>query len=297
MWSDYRNEVESPAGASCLGGNVYWQNVYDESLYKGSNLKDLIYTSDGYLHMGTQKVTDKDFVGSQLSTYWTMIFRYGLIEIKANLGDVPACTSLWPNGSTTSGTEFEKRFGNQNRTVMTEMDMLENYGRDDYFTSTLHLWWTERDIAGNTYSGHSGLGGGKYDTKGKNSLRYNYDKERYGDDLTTEFHTWSCYWDKDRIIYAFDGKKFLDYDFADNTSISAHCLMNYHIMRCRMGLATYGATYRPNEHPTHTEMLVDYVRIYQSDAKNPQLITGWDQKKDSGTSKIFYPNNPTGGVY
>lgn len=298
MWGDYRNEVSGTAGTSCLGGNVYWQNVYDESLYKGSNLKDLIYTADGYLHMGTQKVTDKDFVGSQISTYWTMIYRYGLIEIRANLGDVPAATSLWNNGASTSGVDFEKRFGNQQRSAMTEMDILENYGKDDYFSSTLHKWWTIYDKNGKSISsGHSGLGGGKYDGNSKNNVRYNYDFERNGDDLTTEFHTWSCYWDKDSVKYAFDGKKFLDYQYSDNESVSIHCLMNYFIMRCRMGLSTYGTTYDPDVHTTYTETLVDYVRIYQSDSLNPQMITGWDQHKSDGTGKTFYPDNATGGIY
>lgn len=297
-WGDYRNEVTATAGASCLGGNVYWQNVHNESLYKGSNLQDLIYQSDGNLHMITQKVTDKDFVGAQISSYWTMIYRYGIMEIRANLADVPAAVSLWVNGSTTSGDDFTKRFGGQNRTCMTEIDILENYGSDSSYGSAIHRWWSQHDKSGGaTGSGHNGIGGiAMYTGKSKNNHTLKY-SEVYGGDLTKDYHVFSFYWDDTCYKFAFDGKKYFDYQFEDNNSVSVHCLMNYFIMRCRMGLATYGATYKPEEHPLTSELLVDYVRIYQSEDMGAQLITSWPEKQENGETKITYPNNAVGGMF
>ena len=296
-WGDYRNEVTAKAYDSCLGGTGYWQNVHGECLYKGSNLQDLIYQSDGNLHMLTQRVTDKDFVGAQISSYWTMNFRYGIMEIRANLADVPAAVSLWVNGSSMSGDDYDKRFGGQNRSCMTEIDILENYGRDTHYGSAIHRWWTQHDKSGGfSGHGHNGIGGiAMYQTKKNNNNLYYSDD--YGGDLTEDYHVFSLYWDDTCYKFAFDGKKYFDYQFEDNNSVSVHCLMNYFIMRCRMGCATYGVTYKPDEHPVLSELLVDYVRIYQSEEMGAQLITAWPEKQKDGEMTVTYPNNALGAQY
>ncbi len=294
-WGDYNNEANGDAGGSCLGGTVYWQNVYGDSKYKGSNLQDLLYTADGNLHMRAQKVTDVDFVGAQISTYWTMMYRYGIIEIRANLADVPAPVSLWLNGANVPPKE---RFGDQSRACMTEIDILENYGSDASYGSAIHRWWSKynkNDIGAG--SGHNGIGGNPLytgDSTNNHTVKFT---EKYGEDLTADFHIFSLYWDENCYKFALDGRKYFDYQFADNESVSVHCLMNYFIMRCRMGLATYGTTYRPGEHPLTSEALVDYVRIFQSTDLDPQMVTAWPQKQETGESKVFYPDNAIGGQY
>lgn len=296
-WGDYNTESNNTtgAGASCLGGTVFWQNVYGDTQYKGNNLENLIFAADGNLHMKTQKVTDVDFVGAQVSTYWTMMYRYGIIEIRANLADVPACVSLWINGANVPPVE---RFGDQSRVAMTEIDILENYGKDSSYGSAIHRWWTTVNKDGTPgASGHNGIGGNPlYTGTSKNNQHVNF-TEKYGEVLTDDFHVFSHYWDKNCYKFALDGRTYFDYQFEDNESVSIHCLMNYFIMRCRMGLATYGTTYKPGEHPTISEALIDYVRIYQSGAENSQMITAWPQKQATGESKVLYPENPLGSNY
>jgi len=302
-WGDYKTEsTEGFWEASCLGGTCYWQDM-DGNTYKGKKggykERQLLYQSDGNLHLGTTIISDVDFMGSQISSYWTMSFRYGLMEIRADLGGTPAATSLWFNGATTGSTAFEERFGQQHRVAMTEVDILENFGYDHYYASCIHKWWTNYDSTGRVNgSGHKSMDGDAlYGPNSVNSKKLTYNTEKYGDMLTSDYRLFSMYWDEYGITFAFDGRKYCHYDFADNQSVSTHCLMNYIIMRCRMGGSTYGVTYDKSEHTEFEETLVDYVRVYQSTKDNCQMITAWPQHQESGTSKIFYPEHDNGNTY
>ncbi len=297
-WGDYYNDTMTASADSCLGGKLYWQNIYKESPYEGSAPR-LIYQADGNLHMGAKRITSKDFLRSQIATYYTMIYRYGLIEIRANLADAPATVSLWLNGGLTGNDTFKNRFDAQNRSCMTEIDILENYGSSESYGSAIHRWWQQFDKTGApaSSSGHSGIGGiAMYSGKSKNNHTLKY-SEIYGGDLNADYHVFSFYWDETCYKFAFDGKKYFDYQFEDNNSVSVHCLMNYFLMRCTMGNATYGATYVPGQHTEFTELLVDYVRIYQSEEMGAQMITAWPQKQENGESKTLYPNNPVGSQF
>ena len=300
-WGDYRNESTTGVWeASCLGGMAYWQDLWGDTYDPQKwNQRDLSYVSDGALHLGTAYIREKDFMGAQISTYWTMIFRYGLLEIRADLGETPAATSLWFNGASTGTSSFEERFGQQQRVAMTEFDILENFGYNHYYASTVHRWWTNYDVTGVTNgSGHTSMDGNAlYGPNSGNSKKLMYNTEKYGDMLTSDYRIFSMYWDEYGVTFAFDGRKYCYYDFADNQSVSIHCLMNYIIMRCRMGGSTYGVTYEKEKHPQYCETMVDYVRVYQSDKDNSQMITAWPQKQEKGTATIFYPENNNGTTY
>ncbi len=289
-WGDYNHGDTSEA--SSIGGTAYWQNVYGETLYKGDDMGDLIYPSDGNLHLVTKRLGEKDFGGALISTYTTMLYRYGIIEIRANVADVPASVSLWQNGGSIEDEDFVKSWGkSQVRAAMTEYDIFEDYGQTDYFTSTIHKWWSRTtETGGYAAGGHQSLASDtRYHTDDNNTTVY-YDTAKYGDTLDADFHIFSLYWDGTKVMYAFDGKSHLEYKFIDNDSASLFGLMDYVIMSCRMGLTSYGAAYRASVHPPMTEALIDYVRIYQREDQNAQLLTAWDDG-------IMYPNNPTGMSY
>lgn len=297
-WGDYNNYANKTELASHLGGTLYWQNCYGESAYTGDGMMDLMYTSDGKLHLVTQYIGDKNFGGALISTYPTMIYRYGLIEIRAKIAKVPAAVSLWQNGAQTTNDNF-KHWGNQNRTAMTEIDIFEDYGGNDYFTSTIHKWWSRYDSSGKyTGSGHKSLSGlGQFHTD-DNNVRYTYPTEKYGDKLIDDFHLFSCYWDGTKIKFAIDGKKYLTYDFLDVESVSLHCLMNYVIMSCRMGQAGYSTTYDPNLHDEVCEAQIDYVRLYQREDQSAQMLrTTTEKRPDDREITVRYPNNPMGNAY
>ncbi|MBE6739119.1 MAG: hypothetical protein E7565_02235 [Ruminococcaceae bacterium] len=300
-WGDYRNQANGDTpGASALGGKTYHYNVFGETQFKGAT-KDLIYQADGCAVLATQRVTDVDFVNSTLSTYHTMTYKYGVVDIYAQIAPYPAHCSYWMNGASASnpGTNFGDRFGYQNRACMTEVDILENFSQNNSYAANVHRWWSMNNAEGaSTGSAHNSMDGNAlYSANSGNSKKFTYDNEKYGKDMTGDFHMYSYYWDDERMMFAFDGKVFCDYKYTENYSVSVHCLMNYFITSCGMGNAAYGATYNKNEDGDYYEHKIDYVRIYQTGAINSQLITAWPQKQQKGEMKVFYPENTIGAQY
>ncbi|MBR2044500.1 MAG: hypothetical protein IJ946_09230 [Clostridia bacterium] len=301
-WSDYRTGKDT-VNTSALGGNFYQVNVRGESKYEGSEKKNLIHQADGYMVCGTKRVNDKDFITSQISTYWTMTFKYGVMDIYSKLAPDPAYTTYWANGAATSDKNWQKRFGGQaqDRYCMTEIDILENYSRPHEYGSTIHWWWSAYNADGtkNTgTNGHTGLGGNAlYKKGGENSAYLIYDQAKYGDLLPDDFHMYSFYWDDECFKFAFDGKIFMRYYFKNHDSVSVHCLMNYLISSCAMGSANYGYTYSKDKHEDYYEHKIDYIRLYQTDAINSQLVTAWPETQANGTPTIRYPENTLGNQY
>lgn len=301
-WSDYRTDNQNVV-ASALGGSFYKVNVRGESKYAGNEKKGLIYQNNGHLYLGSKRVNDKDFLTSTVSTYWTMTYKYGIMDVYAKLAPDPAYSTLWVNASDTGSERFMKRFGGsaQNRVCMAEIDLMENYSRPYEFSSTVHWWWAavNGDGSRNTgTNGHNNLTGkGLYKKDSDNSQFHSYNHEKYGDYLPDDFHLYSFYWDDKGMKFAFDGKIFLRYNYADGDVASVNCLMNYLIMDCGLGSATYGTTYDKDLHGDYYEFAIDYVRIYQTDAVNSQMITAWPETKAEGTSKVFYPEHTIANAY
>lgn len=299
-WGDYKDDSTTTA-ASALGGTFYNVDVHGESAYPEiANHKDLIYQSDGYMVCGTQRVNDVDFLTTTVSTYWTMSYKYGVLDIYGQLAPAPAYTTYWLNGGAVNSEAYMNRFGKeQNRVCMTEVDILENYSRPHEYGSTVHWWWDGHNADGSKGTqGHKGLGGSvKYKKGSKNSSYLIYNQEKYGDLLPDDFHMYSMYWDEKCMKFAFDGKVFMDYQYSDNESVSVHCLMNYFISSCAMGSPSYGYTYDKDEHKDYYEHKMDYIRLYQTGSINSQLITAWPEKQEKGTATIFYPENTLGNAY
>lgn len=311
-WSDYRNQAVDTTGSSSLGGKSYHYDVYDRTGYKGSDLKDLVFVSDGAITYGCQRVNEIDFVNTTISTYWTMTYKYGLLEMRGDLPEYPAHASYWVNGASTTnpGTSFGDRFGYQNRTCMTEVDILENFSKDNSYAANVHRWWGEHDADGNkTVDAHNSMDGNAlYSGNSTNNKAFKYNFEKYGKNMTADYHIYSFYWDEERMMFAFDGNVFCDYEYKDNYSVSVHCLMNYLISSCGMGDPSYGATYDKETDGDYYEHKLDWVRLYQTGAKNSQLITAWPQfaggayeegesVMTGGTSHTFYPENSIGAKF
>ena len=300
-WGDYNGKANETT-TSCLGGTFYTVSVGGKSKYTGSDAKDLIHQTGGELVCGTKRINDIDFITSQISSYYTMTFKYGMMDIYSKLAPSPAYTTYWANGGGTANPEFIKRFGGteNDRVCMTEIDILENYSRPHEYGSTVHWWWSafNSDGSKNSAGGHAGLGGNNLYKKGsENSMYMIYNTDKYGDLLPDDYHMYSFYWDDECIKYAFDGKVFMDYQYTNHESVSVHCLMNYFISSCAMGSPNYGYTYSKEEHENYYEHRIDYIRLYQTDAKNSQMITAWPEDKANGTSVVRYPENSIGSRY
>lgn len=294
-WGDYNNN-SSTSVPSSLGGTQYQIDIFGETGYKGTGLKKLIYQADGNLVLGTQRVNEKDFIASRISTYWTMTYRYGLMEIRGKLAPTPAYSGYWANGG---NFDIDRHSQDHTRTCMTEIDILENFSKEDSFQSNVHRWWSQVDSDGEQRgSTHNSLdGNAEYSGNSLNNKKKVYDTQRYGGVLSDDYHIYSCYWDDSCMKFCFDGKVYLDYQYEDNMSVAVHCLMNYFITEAGMGSPSYGVTYDKDEHGDYYEHKIDYVRLYQSDLYNCQMITMWPEKQETGTRKVFYPDHPINGAY
>ena len=294
-WGDYNNNSDGTSPSN-LGGTQYQIDLYGETKYKGNDLKKLIFQADGDLVLGTQRVNDIDFMMPRISTYFTMTYRYGLMEIHGKLAPTPAYSGYWVNGA---NFKVDRHSQDHTRVCMTEIDILENFSRDNQFHSNVHRWWSQVDSeGGHVGSTHNSLDGSAvYSGKSLNNKKKTYDTERYGGVLSDDYHIYSCYWDDSCMKFCFDGKVYLDYQYEDNMSVAVHCLMNYFITEVGMGSASYGLSYDKNEHGDYYEHRIDYVRIYQSDLYNCQMVTMWPEKQATGTRKVFYPDHPINGAY
>lgn len=299
IWGDNNYAAQRP-GNSVLGGLIYGMDPAGNTTYKGNLPNKMFYQSDGAITMAAAKITDKDFMGTDMATYHSMWYKYGLIEISAQMAEAPASVSLWLNG--TGEQNVKSRYGDIARSCFSEYDILENYGNPKGFGSAIHRWWSDYSAdMQTTYSGHQSTMSSdtKYHSE-DNNANYTIDTERYGGDLTDNFHTYSMYWDDDCLRFAFDGKQYLEYNFSDQQSVSVHCLLNSPIFSNWMGRAGYGATFVPGEHPEYAEFKMDYVRIYQTDAINSQMVKGDGQYAstvDSSNTVIVYPDHPLTSSY
>ncbi len=303
IWSDYSGSA-SRTTASCLGGKSYKVDPKNESAAFTKDTgkaipQKLVYQADGNLVMGSMRVNEKDFLGSYATTWATMNYRYGFWEVRSKFGPVTADLSYW---MVNTGSEYlESRYGDMGASCFTEIDLVENYGRVNSFGSNVHRWWTDytADLQ-STLSGHDGIGGdSRYKTPG-NDQHYEYDTERYGDDLSTSFNTYSFYWDDKCYKFAFNGKMFLDYQFKDNESVSVHVLPMITILSFHMGMPGYGIGWKEGGSPEYCETFIDSVKVYQTTAVNSQMMIGdgqWVENPSYENTIIMYPENELKGTF
>lgn len=290
VWGDYNYQAGRTA-KSCLGGTNWYANVLNKSTAYGKDLPyKSVYVADGNLVMSTYKLNEKDFVGTYASTFTSMMFKYGVWEVRGKQSLTPGCMSYWLNGA--GSQNYVYRDGGFVRACMTEIDLIETMGSQTWFAANVHRW-------GNDGVHNSMDGVAKYKVAGNNKS-YNVDVEREGGDITENFHTYSMYWDDECMKFAFDGKVFVTYDYKQEESVSVHCLLNYINLHFRMGDATYGRTWKPEEHPDYVEAYIDNIKVYQTAELNSQMITGpaeFSGKYKQVAPVIKYPDNPVTGEY
>ncbi len=297
IWGDYNYAHINGNGASCLGGTQYHVDPMNNCQFPGGLTHQYIYTSDGSLVMTTEKVSDVDFVASAVSTFMSMLYKYGIYEVRGMQGKNPGAMSYWLNG--TGEQNLRTRYGDITRSCMTEVDLIETYGSQNSFGSNVHRWWVDYSAdMQSSQNGHNSMGGSSIYHTNDNNMDFKFDSKRYGGDLSTDYHTYTYYWDDECMKFGFDGKIFCDYQYVDEQSVSVHCLLNYLIFGYGMGSASYGATWKKDVSPELCEARIDSVKIYQTDAINSQMVQSVSEYvKTLPETKIQYPNIPIKGTY
>ena len=295
-WGDYNFQAGRTL-KSCLGGTLWYSGPLNESTAYGKPLPHKnVYQSDGTLKLATYKLNDTDFVGTYASTFFSMLFKYGVWEINAMMGEEPGCMSFWLNG--TGEQNLVSRYGNIGRSCMTEVDLLENYGNEARFETAVHRWFDDYASDGLTATtGHVSAGtSAKYHTN-ENTTVQTYPLERYGATMAQEFNYFSLHWTDEYMKFAFNGRTYLSYTFDDEQSVSVHCLLNYINLHFRMGDASYGRKWNPETHPDYSEAEIDWLRIYQNDTINSQMVYSSTEHVPQAPTTIVYPDHPIKNSY
>lgn len=267
LWGAYYNQTKNQyaqKNATVYGG-VYYTYCPTDGGYttaSGMVVDDAMFVRDGNCVLTTARINDTDFVGSELSTFWHMIYQYGYCEINCKLSEPPSHSGWWMNGAATGDTSFVSLFGRESRGCMTEYDLIENFGIHNYYAANIHYWWSS---TGNNDRGHSSLDG-VADAVAKNQYYVPDDDE---EDMYSDYHILTFLWENDKIVFALDGVKF--YEFYNNSTYYDR-MPNYINLGQGMGGKNYGKSYDKNIHKDYYETLLDYVRIYQMESMGSRMV-------------------------
>ena len=247
---------------------TYWQDYFENtrvstpSIYGGHSFRG--DARDCYVSNGTLKVpgirrSDIDFEQSQTSTNNTMAFRYGIVEMLVKTAKHPVTSALWagnPNYIVENGKKIKNVYGQR-----MELDILENFGKENHVCSHVHNWFEETSITGASISGHNSI----VNTKDYVNSAWDYESDD-GKTLADEFHLYSIRWTPYEIAFALDGDEYYTMDLTDYKYGTAFTRQpQFLIIGASYGAPAYGPAVYPKDIPLISSIEVDYVRVYQTD--------------------------------
>ena len=239
VWKDMRGyPTKDP---STNGGTTYARGIQN------------IFTRDGCVVLPSKRLGKTDFENSLMVTSESFAFRYGVIEIRAKLPTPPMVATMWGSPPLFSIDEN----GNRNVEVTPknyhELDILENFGQTEWFSSNVHQWITDG-------SKHRSLDGTKYAEQKK----YVYPE---GEAFYDDFHIFSCEWTPNGFKYAVDGEVYFYYDTSKMDDIGfLQCPVDLRFSGGYSDASYYLQKKIPDDAPEYGEYLIDYVRVYQNDS-------------------------------
>ena len=201
-----------------------------------------------------------------------MKYKYGYLEIKAKIPQHPTSTALWLSGKTSENTN-----------AFAEIDILENFyntdNNDKVILTNIHSW--------------------DNDTTQRRSLD-DFSAERkkatkVDENLTMGYHTYAFEWNENEMKFYLDGNCYYTYSITDgvlgkkpngfDNADTFRQLMDLKLSST-MGLGNYGPIWTVGD-SEKTELLIDYVRLYQkSDDKGELYVNG--VKKNTNQKLIAF---------
>ena len=226
IWNDEfdKGYIESSKWGFDIGGNGWGNN---ELQYYTSNWENA-YVEDNLLHIRVNRVyyNGRDYTSARLLTRGKFDFKYGYVEARISL---PRLSGIWP-----SFRMFGRNIDSVGWPNCGEIDILETINEENKSYATCY-WFNN----GLTEYGLS---------------------SRYFD--VTQFHTYSLYWDRERIQVFIDNKKIYEINIRDGArNTSAFHNSFFLMLNVAVGGNRPGWNIDNNSLPA--EMLIDYVRVYQ----------------------------------
>lgn len=263
-----------------LGGKTDFRNPGDPgyTTYLGRVVDNGIFVRNGSAILTAARVNEGqngvvteggiNNIASEMSTQRTMSFKYGMWEIKAKLSAPVSYTGFW-----TVGANNAKNFGIRDaQSYKTEIDLIENFGVNNYFVPNIHYWWTAFN---GSDPGHSSLDSGDYNRK------YNYTPDADETSLYDDYHTFTYLWTEEGAVFAFDGIKYFEYtDLPYNQNVTTDILIiSQCICAVDMGDKSWTEATDAQRAVDYYETALDYVRIYQIPSMGSEMNYAVNIKK------------------
>lgn len=205
------------------------------------------YLEDGALVMNT-KATEYGYSATKISSKYKYNFTYGIMTARVKLATKNGASStFWSRSLDDIGGEGAS---------VNEMDFVENYGTEQ-IRPNLHTW--------ENYTDH-------INHDGKIDYQENLFAEN-GESFSDEYHEITLYWTKDKIIFYFDGVKYLEQDIAsDSETWEAFHKSTYLIMGVSAPSGNYANNFdgvTPGDklgtmvNSFSENLCMDYIRVYQ----------------------------------
>lgn len=232
-----------------------------------TNREENSFVKDGYLHIVVKKENyasqgvAKEYTSARLNSKFA--FKYGRIETRAKMPTgYGLWTAIWKLGQniTENGGYWNKQFGTVQWPACGEMNILEYWGK------------SPNDILGGVHA-PNGWGGGAHQGLA------------FVDSAETTFHVYETIWNPFEVIFKVDGAEYYRYAPIDKTP-NSWPLNNKHYLLANIAV-------RPDIDSSfqETELLVDYIRVYQTDT-----LTNVNESNFDNQNLKVYPN-PTGNFF
>ncbi len=198
-----------------------------------------------------------------LCTRETMVYRYGYVEMRANL---PYRHGAWPSFWLQSATPFSKA------TYMSEIDVLEVFSSENRLYSNIHKW-----------------GGGQHCAiqGDENKINVIYTFEKYAD-LNNEYHVYGFEWDETYMHFYVDDQRYCtfliteegDKCFPQGIHPGMAGFHDFHYLIMNNEIFSAGGSWHPEgwilteQDPLPIEYRIDWVRLYQDPSKGEEIKLG-----------------------
>lgn len=221
-----------------------------------------VQVSNGSLKLIAGRINDTTYYSNTaLTTYNTMVFKYGLLEMRAKVPfGRPAFPSFWMQSSQYGASETSMN-------VMAEIDMFEHFATDKpYIQTGVHKWY--RDGTGEHYVKSASAAG--------NSGNYQYFFNSFEE--ANDWHTYALWWTPEFLSFMVDGDVYYTINITDEIGDfgkrgdGMDCFRDYCHIIYNNYLYTEGASIVSKddvgkcatpEDKFPIEYTIDYLRLYQ----------------------------------
>lgn len=252
----WHHQTQLPPGGSWYNGELqHYTNLISNSYVQNGNLH-IVAKKENYTNQGVTK----QYTSARLNSKFA--FKYGRVDVRAKLpmqqGTWPAIWMLGKNINE-DGAFFDANFGTTNWPACGEIDIMEHGITPsqpiNYIQSAIHT----PSSFGATVN-HGGT---------------------IANNLGTDFHVYSMNWSPNQISFLLDGVIFYTYNpSVKNANTWPFDSDQYLLLNIAMG----GVAGNINSNFIQDEMVIDYVRVYQSIQVDTQQPIGFNVTAGTLTS-------------